>query len=242
VEKFTGGAHVSDVVADRVAAPLGVAGECYLGRVPAAADARLARMEPPRRFRDRRSAAAAREGAATGTPRRRFEVAAAARLESRLFVWISNSTWFRRISLPSSNCYVSARAAGRVFASLADALADRAGARVVSKATLDVVTLKLRRAPRVPCKHPDGDYADVPARYASGFHPWYDAELHGAHAAETLGHTGQGGCAVWLDVHNDLVVAILKNTFEPLSIAGGGTSPDAIRVAATIRRRLGLGG
>ena len=249
------------VVRQRVLEPLqlhgtdsqGADSEGYLGEVPPAADARIVRMEVPPcgASRLRRGAEAAAAGPADGSLLRWLLLHFVAPLEAWLICALANSQGFRRILLPSSNGYFTARMVARVFGAVANggvvsvdngrttlrlasaaAVADVAGR--VCDASRDVRSVHPDTGPR-PANHP------LPARESSGWFPWASRELHGRHAARrVLNSEGMGGSAAWADPQSRLAVSVLKSTYEPLSALGGSLSPDVIELAAEVRVALGL--
>lgn len=189
---------MTEVVADRIAKPLGVVGDLYIGHVPHSEWPRIARLERTREVGRRPSFCCWKR--------------LVSKLESAALVLVGNSTLWKEICLPSSNGFMTARAVARMYGALANrgVLAD--GSRLVRADTVDALTALAFNSsgawPPVPRRG-----SDVANSYLScGFSPWPDEDMHGHR--HILGHDGMGGCFAYADMQRQLGVAVLKNSYS----------------------------
>ncbi|MCO1660387.1 serine hydrolase domain-containing protein [Pseudonocardia humida] len=208
------GKPISQVLAEEVAAPLGVADELFLG-VPEAAHARLAR------FVDDPGGAAVFAALPADLPLFRFggrELVPDAAL--------ANRPDLLRHDVPGMGT-ASARALARMYAALRDEVD---GVRLVSPARLAEITTVAPTGPGARTDRVTG----APATYGLG---WSVGTLGQAPAAPTVfGMPGIGGSAAYADTATGIAVAVTKNHLNPVEM----TAFEQVHRLATAA--LGTGG
>lgn len=208
------GRHIKDVIAEEVAAPLGVADEMYVG-IPDGIEERLATLElsglgPPAGAEFDRDA----------------ETFRAMPPEQWGFF---NDMSFRKACLPSGNGHFTARALARMYAALANGGAIDGVRLVAPERIAGMQALQT-------------DAVDVvlgnPIRKAAGF--FLGNEVSGVHGpmgprTTAFGHPGAGGSVAFCDPEAGLAVAV---TLNKMAGGGPGGSP-TLDICDLIRQELG---
>jgi CubicO group peptidase (beta-lactamase class C family) len=217
------GRHIKDVIAEKIAAPLGVAGELYVG-IPDGVEDRLATLEPI-------------PPPPPGAPNPLADLPPdhdAFKAEPPNSSVDHNDMAVRKACMPSSNGHFTARALARMYGALANGGA-LDGVRLVSSERIDAMR-------RLQTDLPDRVLPGAPpvpkaigywlgGRWAPGGGP----SMMGAHPT-AFGHPGAGGSVAWAVPEAGLSVAVTLNKLQPDSFAGG----IAFQVGDLIRRELGL--
>ena len=236
----------------------GCRAQLFLGGVPPQADERVVRIEQVPCGASslvRTPAVARRSREPDGTLARWLLLHVVAPIEGFWVSLLCNLSVYRRLLLPSSNGFFTARAVCRLYGALAaggavaavDPITGRKTMHRLARAdTINEVVHKLSDPSLdVEGEHPDTGFRGkgdaLPARLSSGWFPWASAELHGERAARAvINSEGMGGNASWADPTTGLAVCVLKSVYEPLSALGGSVSPDVVRIAAELRVCLGI--
>jgi CubicO group peptidase (beta-lactamase class C family) len=217
------GRHIRDVIAEEIAAPLGVAAEMYVG-IPADVTDRLATLEsmpsPPPNAPNPLAALPPDHDLFKAMP------------PTSPVEW--NDMAVRRACLPSANGHFTARALARMYGALANGGAID-GVRLVSPERIDeMYRLQTESPDRVipgALPIPKGIGYWLGGAWAPGGAPSF---MGGRRTA--FGHPGAGGSAAWADPEVGLSVAVTLNKMQP-DMLGGGI---AFQVGDLIRRGLGL--
>ncbi|HXH21356.1 MAG TPA: serine hydrolase domain-containing protein [Dehalococcoidia bacterium] len=222
--QYASGRHVSEVVEEEIARPLGVSGDMYIG-VPAGVEPRLASLLEAGPVVE--AAAAQRAGV---TPDSDF---ARAMPTDHDFSW--NDMRLRQACVPSANGHFTARALARMYGALANG-GEIDGVRLVTPE-------RVREMQRIVTNAPDRVLLGWPLRKGIGY--FMGGKTNGVHGAmgprETaFGHPGAGGSVAFADPEVGLSIAVTINRMYQEMVDPG---PDpAFEVCELIRNELGVNG
>jgi len=219
IVQYASGRHIARVIEEDIAAPLGVAGEMYIG-IPDGVESRLATLEQP--------------GAAGGGQPMQIPP------DSDFFKAMPPDTDFsyddmriRKACLPSANGHFTARALARMYGALANG-GEIDGVRLVSPARIGQMQKLMTDAP-------DRVIMGMPLRKSIGF--FMGGKIAGAHGAMgpregAFGHPGAGGSIGFADPEAGLGVAVTINKMQTTLQAEGPT----FEICELIRNELGVDG
>jgi hypothetical protein len=261
VSGAAGGAHVRDVFASAVAAPLRAERDMHVGVLPREHAHRVAPMVRPGvaqlwRAARREAAAAADPSAAAPSLAASLVVLllTAARvlvawLEALLMTAIFNSRLFASVCLPSSNGFWTAAAVARMYGALSNngtvALPDDDGgamATLIDAGALARVVTKVRSDARVPSP---SEGPGARALNGLGFTNW-PGQVHTGVASSSssssdcttgcvLGHGGMGGSVAFADIERGLSIAVLRAAYTPIALSQTSTCATTRELADCIR-------
>jgi CubicO group peptidase (beta-lactamase class C family) len=211
------GRHIKDVIAEDIAAPLGIGSEMYVG-IPDGVEQRLAtliEMEPNPELE------------ALIPPDHDFFKAMPRDSEASF-----NDMRIRKACIPSANGHFSARALARMYAALANG-GEVDGVRLVS-------TERIGAMQRVLTDEPDRVLLGMPIPKGVGF--MMGGGMNGVTGVfgprrTAFGHSGAGGSTAFADPEAGLAVAVTINKMQNTLQAEGPT----FEICELIRRELGAG-
>lgn len=205
------GRHIKDFIAEEIAAPLGVAGEMFVG-IPTGIDARLTTLEIHG------------PGEGLEIPR-----------DSELLQAMPPEMWphfnempFRAACLPSGNGHFTARALARMYAALANGGAIDGVRLVAPERISDMQALQTDKVDVV---------LGVPLRKSAGFFLGNETDgIHGPMGARrtAFGHPGAGGSVGFCDPEVGLAVGV---TLNKMAGVGPGQSV-TLEICDLIREEL----
>ena len=172
--------HISDVVADDIAAVLCCDEEMFLGRLPRSARERLVHQCPQVPH-----SCGLDEG-------QRLQSA----VDSSAMSLVANARLWSQVSLPSSNGFFSARALAKMYSAFTNqGCVD--GRQLLPPRCVEELARRLKSSPLVPAS--TSRYAVKGAsgyRDSLGFHPYAheEPELYGPNCASVIGCAGAGAC------------------------------------------------
>lgn len=212
------GRHVSDVVREEIALPLGVQNEMYIG-IPEGIEDRLTTLywPPP---------AAGQQPAQTPPPDHDVFKAMPASLPFTIF----NEMRVRQASLPSANGHFSAHALAKMYGALANG-GEIDGVRLVSRERIPLMQqLMTEQHDRV---------LGMPHRKGIGF--WLGGPVGGVVGVfgprgTAIGHSGAGGSTAFADPDVGLSIAVTLNRMQTTLQGEGPTAA----ICNLIRRELGV--
>lgn len=215
-----GGAHISDVVAQEIAAPLGVSSEMYFG-IPDGVEDRLATLIEPQ------------TPGALGFPIPDDHDFFKAMPPDTEFSF--NDMRVRRACIPSANGHFSARALARMYGALANGgEIDRA--RIVSPG-------RIAEMQRIVTAAPDPVLLGMPLRKGVGFMmggitetPYGKAQSAYGPRETSFGHSGAGGSTAFADPEMGFAMAVTINQMQMSLQAEGPT----FAICEFVRRELGF--
>jgi len=211
------GRHIKDMIAEDIAAPLGIGSEMYVG-IPNGVEQRLAtliELEPNAELE------------ALIPPDHDFLKAMPPDADFSF-----NDMRVRKACIPSANGHFSARALARMYGALANG-GEVDGVRIVSKERIAAMQ-------RVLTDAPDRVLLDMPIPKGIGF------MMGGARDGVTgvfgprrtaFGHSGAGGSTAFADPEAGLAIAVTINKMQNTLQAEGPT----YEICEMIRRELGAG-
>ena len=243
------GRHLSDIVRDDIARPLGFEDEMFMGRLPSSDRGRVIRQIPlvPPSVEGRKE---------------RFN----AGCDSRIMTTLANSSMWSQMCLPSSNGFFTARSVAAVYGAWANEgsvtsvdsssafmsqhgggggpervrtqehcrdrvqLLSRSMTLEVAARIADDTRLAPATTSRFATKGTSG-YRD-----SLGFHPYAheEVELYGDNAAHTIGCSGAGGNIAFADPVSGLSLVVLKSDYTETRL--GMTVAE--RIAAVLREHI----
>ena len=177
--------HISDVVAQEIAAPLGCEREMFLGRLPRKERSRLVLQCP-----QVPASLDLDEG-------ERFQSAT----DASLMTAVANNRLWSSVCLPSSNGFFSAGALAAMYSIFTNKGAVD-GTKVLSPLAVEAMVLRMRHSQLFPAT--TSRYAVKGAsgyRDSLGFHPYghEEPELYGENCASIIGCAGAGGSVAFAD-------------------------------------------
>jgi CubicO group peptidase (beta-lactamase class C family) len=209
------GRHIKDVIAEDIAAPLGVANQMFVG-IPDGVEDRLATLKQFER------------GAGPALPIPPDHDFFKAMPPDSDFNW--NEMRVRKACLPSANGHFSARALAKMYAALAGG-GTVDGVRLVSPE-------RIPQMQRVMTEAPDRVLM-MPMNKGIGF--WLGGTTNGVTSVfgprkTALGHSGAGGSTAFADPEAGLAVAVTINQMQ-MSLQGEGPTAE---ICTFIRGELGV--
>jgi CubicO group peptidase (beta-lactamase class C family) len=230
------GRHLSDIVSDDIARPLGFEHEMFMGRLPSSDRGRVVRQIPlvPPSVEGRKE---------------RFNAAC----DSRIMTTLANSSMWSQMCLPSSNGFFTARSVAAVYGAWANegsVTSDGGPERVrTQEHCRDRVQLVSRSMTLEVAARIADDTRLAPAttsRFATkgtsgyrdslGFHPYAheEVELYGDNSPHTIGCSGAGGNIAFADPVSGLSLVVLKSDYTETRL--GMTVAE--RIAAVLREHI----
>jgi CubicO group peptidase (beta-lactamase class C family) len=216
------GRHISKVIEEDIAAPLGVSGDMYVG-IPDGVESRLATLL-------QQGAAADGDRATAGG----FQIPPDSDFFKAMppdgdFTW--NDMRIRQACLPSANGHFTARALARMYGALANG-GEIDGVRLVSAA-------RVAEMQRLMTDAPDRVLMGMPMCKAIGF--FMGGKTNGVRGAmgpreSAFGHPGAGGSIAFADPEVGLSVAVTINKMY----AGMNGEGPAYEVCELVRNELGV--
>ncbi len=215
------GRHIRDVVQEDIAAPLGIAGEMYIG-IPDGLDQRLATLQQAGPVVDGNNTSA------------QFQIPPDSDFFKAMppdgdFDW--NDMRIRQACIPSANGHFSARALARMYGALAHA-GEVGGVRLVS-------ANRIPQMQRLMTNQPDRVIMGMPMRKSIGY--FMGGKMQGVHGAMgpregAFGHPGAGGSIAFADPDVGLSMAV---TINKMYQGMNGEGP-AFELCELIRNELGV--
>ncbi len=211
------GRHIGEFVPEEIAAPLGVAGEMFIG-IPDGVEDRLTTLTQPR-------------PAGGQQPAVQLPADHPMRQAMPPHDFTFNEMRIRKACLPSANGHFSARALARMYGALANG-GEIDGVRLVSRERIPHMYRLMTDSPdRVILRQiRKGIGFFLGGKMANG--------MHGAQGPResAFGHAGAGGSVAFADPEVGLSVAVTLNKMQPVLMDGGVT----LEICNLIRSELGV--